>query len=285
MPTAQNYSSLFNSELDYLRNLEESQFNNDSFYIRDILLYSWLLYERDGLVRKSELAKYVSPSGEGTIDALMRCFFQIRQVVCVEGATYRFSTEALEAIPQAFNTPPYKLLEPVPYWGDDITGKRLIQYFCGMDRPETPLVQLANNAFRNMLQNFQCEQRGNLLRFTRGKSSFYVYIYVTDGAFRLADADRVGADLLALGALSTNAPVLVCTANTDNNEANDRLRDFPLIYGAWSIELVSLFHYMHGLVGEFDQQRVSQNFLRIFPQDQRSFFSAHHAAQRVREGL
>jgi hypothetical protein len=287
MSTVQDFVSQFNLELNHLRNLDKSQFDNDSFYVRDILLYSWLLYERDGLVRKSELVKYVSPSGEGTLDAFMRGFFQTRQVVCVESGTYRFSTEALEAIPQVFNNPQHgcKLLEPVPYWGDDITGKQLIQYFCGMDSPTTPLVQLTNNAFRNMLQNFQCEQRGDLLRFTRGKSSFYVYIYVTDGAFRLGDADRVGANLLALGALSASAPILVCTANTDNNEANERLRDFPFIYGAWSIELVSLFHYMQGLINEFDQAKVSQNFLKIFSQVERSFFSARHAAQRVRDSL
>jgi hypothetical protein len=286
MPTVQEYVQMFNAELERLRNSDESQFENDTFYVRDILLYSWLLYERDGLVRKSELAKYVSPTGRDTIGAMMLAFFQPRQIACVESETYRFQTEALEAIQQVFNNPQhgYQLLEPVPYWGD-ITGKQLVQYFCGMDNPHTPLAQLANNAFRNMLIGFQCMQTGNLLQFSRGKSSFYVYVYTTDGALRLDDANRIGSNLLALGALSAGAPVLACIANTDNNEANERLREFPLVYGAWSIELVSLFHHMHSLINEFDQQRVSQHFLKIFPTSQRSFFSARHAAQRVRDGL
>jgi hypothetical protein len=40
MSTVQDFVSQFNLELNHLRNLDESQFDNDSFYVRDILLYS-----------------------------------------------------------------------------------------------------------------------------------------------------------------------------------------------------------------------------------------------------
>lgn len=283
-----DYLAFINGVFADSQNLDESEFDNDSFIVRDILLYSWLLYEHNNVVRRAELCKYVSPSGEQAIEAIFYSVLRPRRIASIENGVYRFPAEALEAIAQAFDNPQhgYKLFQQVPFWDNGITGKHLVQYFCQLENPSVPLIELTERAFRNLLINFQVSRSGNLLHISRGRAnSFYVYVSTTNGTLRTEDVNRIYSDLGVLGATQQSLPILVCSANTDNNEANQRLRDLPMVYGVWSIELVSLFHYMQDLINEFDQQKVANSFLRIFPPNQRSFFSARHAAKRVRDAL
>ncbi|MCS6872569.1 MAG: hypothetical protein NZ571_14055 [Anaerolineae bacterium] len=289
MPTSQEIAAFFNLRIERLQNLSESQLQHDTFLLRDILLYSWLLHERDNVVRKDQLCKYVSPSGAAAIEAMMLALFEPDQIARVEERIYRFLPEALEAIPRVLDNPQhgYKFSEQVPFWDSGVTGKKVVQYFCQMDHPSQPLIDLVERAFRN-LTGFQATRNGCLLHLTRGRNSaFYIYVRATDGALRFTDVDAIFGDLGVLGAVGTgaNAPILVCSANPDDNATSQRLRDLPLVYGASSIELVSLFHYMNDLVNEFEPQKVSQQFMKIFPTEIRSFFSARHAAKRVRDAL
>ncbi len=178
---------LLTNILQNIANLPIDKLSNDTFLIRDISLYGYLLQKRDGIIRKSELVKYISPSGEAVVSGNMASVFVSQPFADPNGENYTFSAEALSAIQSVFDEQGYSLSKPVPFWGN-VTGEQLVQYFCGLGaQPLRPLADLAETAFRNALQVDEIARiNDNILHVQiNANLSFYVYIKQTDGALQM----------------------------------------------------------------------------------------------------
>lgn len=59
------------------------------------------------------------------------------------------------------------------------------------------------------------------------------------------------------------------------------MKNFPLVYHAWSISVVGLFNILKKLIDEKGKGEISKRILRMFPEARQAYFSEHLAKKQL----